>query len=557
MRVLPVKGGYGYRHRHNSHRHHHHIHHQQTHHNYHSGFIVSPFIAYFLGVLTCVVGYNAYNYFFSTNNNNTSTLVSVSSPRNRRKKNKSSPTKRKNRSPPKSQPPTPHHFLRPSARIAKIPIAKDKVYKRLSKNIRDRAANREKNKKRMAKSANKFGGGGGSSGSSNLAQCRGGGGRSSDNKVADVNRRHAVARNRASCNNKNSQKSAGVAKKKAKSSCSASIYNDVWSSSSSVAASYNEPTRELFLRMNAQPLHKKKDVVVSNETAGKGEKEKKSELPLSTSVGTNAKSLSKHVSPRKSSKHDKENVDAQKTDSVSSNANNARVVVKRSIPIQPMVVKKEEDFAARLTVLISEGVHDYQQAANQKATRDLLSDFVIPYDTVDGMDQTLKEKRDELFAISGVRGNYPQIFVTNEAGGIGYRFLGGYDWLNNKGGNDLKAIVSSNANEKASEVNISDTDEASANRKSKTRMVVLVSSGAFNSTQANNQKETIEYLDKLHITYETIDGNDPLQNEVRDEYFAISEIRGNYPQLFFSGVYLGGFEYIQDLKSSKQNTSGA
>ena len=272
-------------------------------------------------------------------------------------------------------------------------------------------------------------------------------------------------------------------------------------------------------------------------------------------MGTNAKSLiSKNVSPRKPSKHDKENVDAQKTDSVSSNTNNARAVVKKTIPIQPVVVKKEEDFAARLTVLISEGVHDYQQAANQKATRDLLSDFAIPYDTVDGMDPLQKEKRDELFAVSGVRGNYPQIFVTNEAGGIGYHFLGGYDWLNNKGGNELKAIVS-NANEKASEVNVSDTDEAPADRK--TRMVVLVSSGAYNSTQANNQKETIEYLDKLHITYTTIDGNDPLQNEVRDEYFAISEIRGNYPQLFFSGVYLGGFEYIQDLKSSKQNTSGA
>jgi hypothetical protein len=95
---------------------------------------------------------------------------------------------------------------------------------------------------------------------------------------------------------------------------------------------------------------------------------------------------------------------------------------------------------ARLTVLVSNGVYDYYQASNQRATLSLLRDLGIPHDVLDGMDASQRERRDAFFKISGIRGNYPQIFLTSTDGDE-VRFLGGYDWLNNIVFNDLEAIL--------------------------------------------------------------------------------------------------------------------
>ena len=105
--------------------------------------------------------------------------------------------------------------------------------------------------------------------------------------------------------------------------------------------------------------------------------------------------------------------------------------------------------AARLTVLISNGVHDYYQASHQKAALSLLGDLRIPHDVVDGNDPSQRERRDAFFGISDIRGNYPQIFLTSEAGDE-HRFLGGYDWLDNVDFNYLKgtAIVDRNSSDK-------------------------------------------------------------------------------------------------------------
>ena len=105
--------------------------------------------------------------------------------------------------------------------------------------------------------------------------------------------------------------------------------------------------------------------------------------------------------------------------------------------------------AARLTVLISNGVYDYYQASHQKAALSLLGDLCIPHDVVDGNDPSQREKRDAFFGISDIRGNYPQIFLTSEAGDE-HHFLGGYDWLDNVDFNYLKgiSIVERNSSDK-------------------------------------------------------------------------------------------------------------
>ena len=104
---------------------------------------------------------------------------------------------------------------------------------------------------------------------------------------------------------------------------------------------------------------------------------------------------------------------------------------------------------ARLTVLISNGLFDYYQASHQKAALSLLGDLRIPHDVVDGNDPSQRERRDAFFGISDIRGNYPQIFLTSEAGDE-HRFLGGYDWLDNVDFNYLKgiAIVDRNSSDK-------------------------------------------------------------------------------------------------------------
>ena len=95
-------------------------------------------------------------------------------------------------------------------------------------------------------------------------------------------------------------------------------------------------------------------------------------------------------------------------------------------------------FKSSITVLISSGVNDYLQKANQKAALQLLIDFKIPYTVVDGMDPSQIETRNMLFNISGIRGNYPQLFQCESDDDDQLCFLGGYHWLE---GQDLAALV--------------------------------------------------------------------------------------------------------------------
>jgi len=126
----------------------------------------------------------------------------------------------------------------------------------------------------------------------------------------------------------------------------------------------------------------------------------------------------------------------------------------------------------RLAVLLSYGVSDRYQKSNQKSTLDLLTDCDIPFDVVDGMDINQKSQRDELFQISGIRGNYPQIFLTTtttyhspdatpslQPPQKEHDYLGGYDWLHDIGINDLRAILDNNRGKE----NIVTNDAMSAN----------------------------------------------------------------------------------------------
>ena len=70
--------------------------------------------------------------------------------------------------------------------------------------------------------------------------------------------------------------------------------------------------------------------------------------------------------------------------------------------------------AKRLICLISNGVADRVQAHRQLHALNILNVRQTPYEVVDGMDPAQRQRRDELFRISDIRGNYPQFFVERQ-----------------------------------------------------------------------------------------------------------------------------------------------
>ena len=80
-----------------------------------------------------------------------------------------------------------------------------------------------------------------------------------------------------------------------------------------------------------------------------------------------------------------------------------------------------------LVCLVSQGVNNRTQEANQSVALRWFNSKQIPYITVDGMDPNQRRKRDELFEISGLRGNYPQFFFLYENGTVQY--LGNFNTL--------------------------------------------------------------------------------------------------------------------------------
>jgi hypothetical protein len=64
----------------------------------------------------------------------------------------------------------------------------------------------------------------------------------------------------------------------------------------------------------------------------------------------------------------------------------------------------------KIIVLQSSNVGQAVQAGNTERLIQLLAAKKCAYNSVDGSDDAQKAIRDKLFGISGIRGNYPQIF---------------------------------------------------------------------------------------------------------------------------------------------------
>ncbi|EJK72119.1 hypothetical protein THAOC_06381 [Thalassiosira oceanica] len=208
--------------------------------------------------------------------------------------------------------------------------------------------------------------------------------------------------------------------------------------------------------------------------------------------------------------------------------------------------------AASCIVLLSKGVCDYRQRANQNATIDTLNDFGVPHTLVDGMDQTQVAAREALFCISGIRGSYPQLFLKSSVSGDSV-YLGGHEWLTSEANlQDLKrrcCVGGENKEDEDLYGRQSRTATPGSSSLARPRFAILVSTGVFDLEQRANQAAALRLLRGVDIDYEIVDGMDPAQKDRRDAFFAISGLRGCYPQVFFDQThYLGGFEYLRGLQ---------
>lgn len=79
----------------------------------------------------------------------------------------------------------------------------------------------------------------------------------------------------------------------------------------------------------------------------------------------------------------------------------------------------------RAVVLVSSLSSDQIQIVNTRRLEDLVGGKKLATDRVDGALAENKELRDTLFGVSGHRGKYPQLFISDGAGN--YRFVGLWD----------------------------------------------------------------------------------------------------------------------------------
>lgn len=77
-------------------------------------------------------------------------------------------------------------------------------------------------------------------------------------------------------------------------------------------------------------------------------------------------------------------------------------------------------------MLWSSTTGDAIQQQNQTRLENILIGKKVAFKKVDGSDTEMKGKRDECFAISGTRGNYPQCFLENTSDGK-IEFVGLWD----------------------------------------------------------------------------------------------------------------------------------
>lgn len=215
-----------------------------------------------------------------------------------------------------------------------------------------------------------------------------------------------------------------------------------------------------------------------------------------------------------------------------------------------------------LLVLVSHQSIDTNVITNQEKALAILDSLGVGYNTLDGADPVNKERRNDLFGVSGRRAQYPQFFQCE---GESMSFWGGYDEFQNAHDNDEITIqlgvvskASGDENEEQEDYRISPMEEPDDHSLciSSTEdkfLLVLLSQQSIDKKVLDNQQNALTILNSLGVEYATLDGADPVNKEKRNELFGISGMYASYPQFFClegeSVTFWGDwtrFEYAHD-----------
>lgn len=186
-------------------------------------------------------------------------------------------------------------------------------------------------------------------------------------------------------------------------------------------------------------------------------------------------------------------------------------------------------------LLISSQSFKREVTIQQNKMSTVLDLYKIPFVTFDGADPANKDRRNELFGLSGLRGQYPQVFITaKENNEMSYwgdygRFESAHEsgtLSSELGGTVLEIDVDASAKNKS---NGTDKSYLSASTSS---LLVLISRQSLTREVVANQERAFAILKSKGIVFETIDGADPANKDVRNNLFEISGIRAKYPQFF-------------------------
>ncbi len=204
-----------------------------------------------------------------------------------------------------------------------------------------------------------------------------------------------------------------------------------------------------------------------------------------------------------------------------------------------------------IVVLVSKSFGTAAQRANQDRAITTLKGQQIPFDEVDGSDPALKDLRNDLFAISGIRGTYPQFFIQE---GDQISFLGdfeAFEYMNESCTLSQPFLADKNEPTVAPEGQVSAENDKNPCTK---MMIVLVSKSFGTMAQRTSQERALTTLNAREIPYEEVDGSDPAWKDRRTELFNISGLRGKYPQFFVKDgehiSFLGDFEVFESMNET-------
>jgi hypothetical protein len=202
----------------------------------------------------------------------------------------------------------------------------------------------------------------------------------------------------------------------------------------------------------------------------------------------------------------------------------------------------------KLLILISNQSLTRNVTANQKLVFVILKSLGIEYTTVDGADPIHKARRNELFEISGLRGEYPQFFLTN---GGNFQFWGNMERFEQC--NEIGALTMELCSGNCAPLGSVCKDECRESVPSveeemqRLTLIALVSPQSSSPEATEKQEKIFAALQEKEIPIETVDSSISDNHETVENLYKISGIFNQYPQFFVAQN--GDLSYLGDDKS--------